>query len=141
MENIVRLYLERHYYIDISEIGNYGIYAKPFKSKLVPEYNLRLIKELFDNFSLDEAQLKALINDWAISKDSKANLDFYWSSLESLLPLAKFAATNNFSPRNNNDNLLNDSSQVDAMLIREKTLEKWAEIIKNIRTLDLGFDI
>ena len=89
METYVQSYLSRHFYIKTSDVGNDGIYKKDDTRKFpAPYHNIHLLNELEVVFSLSQEILREYTDIWAIKQKPDVNLEFYWSQLFSLLPLA-----------------------------------------------------
>jgi len=98
MENLVRSYLTRHYYVGISDIGNDGIYElSDTRRHKAPIYAERLVNELSIIFFLDAEIVKKIINDWAVWIKGDIDLEFYWKTIEAFFPLISNFVPNTFS--------------------------------------------
>ena len=85
MQNIVHLYLSKHYEIATSEVGNDGIYLKSdTREHRIPTYGDKLVKELVTIFCLEDGLLKTYIDDWAVSIKNDIDLEFYWKTQEEI---------------------------------------------------------
>ena len=80
MEKFIRDYLDTYFYVDKSDIGNYGIYYKNDTRRYkAPFSGKKILTEICTVFSLDEESLKTIINDWA-----NVDLDFYWTDISEI---------------------------------------------------------
>lgn len=85
MQNIVHLYLLKHYEVATSEVGNDGIYLKSdTREHRIPTYGDKLVKELVTIFCLEDGLLKTYIDDWAVSIKNDIDLEFYWKTQEEI---------------------------------------------------------
>lgn len=76
MEIFVCDYLNANYYIDKSDIGNYGIYSKNDTRRYkAPISGDKLLKEVSLIFGLDDETSKTIINNWA-----NVDLEFFWKN-------------------------------------------------------------
>jgi hypothetical protein len=83
MEKFIYTYLSENYYIQTSEVGNYGIYQKYDDRRIpVPFNGDRLIKDVVTVFGVTKAEAKSYIHLWAKSIDLNVDLEFYWKIAE-----------------------------------------------------------
>ena len=90
MKKYVRLYLDRYYEIDTSELGNDGIYEKlDTREFRTPIYKTILVKRLNLIFSLSEELLTEIVNEWGKEIKPDVDLEFYWTPLAGWFPTLK----------------------------------------------------
>jgi len=80
MEKFIYEYLDQHYHLSRSQVGNDGIYRQETLVSVAPTKGDELIKELQDIFSLDENEIFIIINDWCLINKPTADMFFYWKS-------------------------------------------------------------
>ncbi len=81
MKKHILSYLTENYYLDISSLGNAGIYEIDSTNRIkVPTNAKKLIEEIVTIFGYSFTRTKWLIHDWAKSQRPDLCLKFYWSS-------------------------------------------------------------
>ena len=90
MKKYVRLYLDRYYEIDTSQLGNDGIYEKlDTREFRKPIYGNKLLERLNHIFSLSAELLTEMVNEWAKEIKPDVDLEFYWADLLGWFPIIK----------------------------------------------------
>ena len=79
MEKFIYTYLSENYYIQTSDVGNYGIYQR-YSNQIVPiPFNGdRLIKDVVTVFGVNKEEAKGYIEQWAHLVEPACDLEFYW---------------------------------------------------------------
>jgi hypothetical protein len=86
MKKYIQQYLSEYYYIEISEVGNDGIYYKLNDNRWkTPHNGKRLISEIVTIFGLEEEESKTIIIEWAVTLKPDVDLEFYWKSEDDLI--------------------------------------------------------
>jgi hypothetical protein len=88
MKNHILSYLNRNYFISISDIGNDGIYSLDDNRPVIdrpPIDQEKLLNEIHTITGIPHTEIKDLVNEWAFSIKKDVNLTFYWLSYRDLI--------------------------------------------------------
>lgn len=79
MEKFIYTYLSENYYIQTSDVGNYGIYQRYSNLRIPTPFNGdRLIKDVVTIFGVNKNEAKDYIEQWAKLVAPACDLEFYW---------------------------------------------------------------
>lgn len=78
MKKFIYKYLNAHYYLNTSDLGNDGIYPLEQYSYPAPINCEKLIKEITHLFGYNHTRTKWIIHKWAKSLNGQIDLTFYW---------------------------------------------------------------
>lgn len=88
MEKIIHKYLSKHYYIDVSQMGKYGIYNRIYVDKVyinkhkIPYDGDKLISDITTMFGVNKDTAFKFISNWVNDFEEIIDLTFYWKDLK-----------------------------------------------------------
>ncbi len=97
MEKFIYAYLSENYYIQTSEVGNYGIYERYSDLRIPVPYNgNRLVKDIVTVFGVSKDDAKGYIIGWGELVSPGCDLEFYWKTASDfadiVMPLVRSVA-------------------------------------------------